>query len=155
MFERLTLWDDANKCWVEDHSRDTREWKNGHNACMNRLATYEDSGLTPEQVQELAKAKADGRLVVFPCKTGDTVYVVSGCLFYHDETPYTPCEVVVFKQVKQRGVMMHLRPLCEEAAGTRYHRWFPLKSIGKTVFLTREEAEKALEGLETRKQRGY
>lgn len=25
---------------------------------------YEDSGLSPEQVQELAKAKADGRLVV-------------------------------------------------------------------------------------------
>ena len=29
-----------------------------------RLAAYEDSNLSPEEVQELAKAKADGRLVV-------------------------------------------------------------------------------------------
>lgn len=30
---------------------------------FNRLAEYEDSELSPEEVQELAKAKADGRLV--------------------------------------------------------------------------------------------
>jgi hypothetical protein len=31
-----------------------------------RLAAYEDSGLSPEEAQELAQAKADGRLVVLP-----------------------------------------------------------------------------------------
>ena len=35
---------------------------------FSRLAAYEDSGLTPEQVQELAKAKADGRLKILPVK---------------------------------------------------------------------------------------
>jgi RNA polymerase-binding transcription factor DksA len=30
---------------------------------FNRLAAYEDSGLSPDEVQELAKAKADGRMV--------------------------------------------------------------------------------------------
>lgn len=49
--ERLTLWDDANKCWIKDHSRDTRKWKNGNRECMNRLAAYEDTGLTPEQIK--------------------------------------------------------------------------------------------------------
>jgi len=29
-----------------------------------RLAAYEDSGLSPEEVQDLAKAKADGRLKI-------------------------------------------------------------------------------------------
>lgn len=29
---------------------------------LNKLAAYEDSGLTPKEVQELAKAKAEGRL---------------------------------------------------------------------------------------------
>lgn len=115
-----------------------------YHVATNRLAAYEDSGLSPEEVQELAEAKADGRLVVLPCKVGDVVHVVSGCLFYRDKSPYTPCEVVVFKQGKQRGTMMHLRPLCEEAVGTRYHRWFPVTSIGLTVFLTREAAEKAI-----------
>jgi len=38
-------------------------------------AKYEDSGLSPDEVQELAKAKADGRLVVLPCKTEDTVFI--------------------------------------------------------------------------------
>ena len=33
-----------------------------------RLAAYENTGLTPEEVAELAKAKKDGRLVVLPCK---------------------------------------------------------------------------------------
>jgi len=32
----------------------------------NRLAAYEDIGLSPDEVQELAQAKADGRLVVLP-----------------------------------------------------------------------------------------
>lgn len=33
---------------------------------QEQLAAYEDSGLSPEQVQELAKAKVAGRLVVLP-----------------------------------------------------------------------------------------
>ena len=41
------------------------------NEAITRLAEYEDSGLSPEEVQELAKAKADGRLVVLPCKISD------------------------------------------------------------------------------------
>ncbi len=115
---------------------------------LNRLAAYEDSGLSPEEVQKMALAQKEGRLVVLSCKPGDVVYAVSGCLFYRDDSaPYTPCEVVVIKKTK-RGVIMHLRPLCEDSAGTRYHRWFPTTCIGKTVFLSREEAEKALEGSE-------
>lgn len=41
---------------------------------MNRLAAYEDTGLTPEEVAELAQAKADGRCVVLPCMVGGTVW---------------------------------------------------------------------------------
>lgn len=33
-------------------------------AILDRLAAYGDSGLSPEEVQELAKAKADGRLKI-------------------------------------------------------------------------------------------
>ena len=39
-----------------------------HNKMLNRLAAYEDTGLTSEEVAELAKAKKDGRLLVLPCK---------------------------------------------------------------------------------------
>jgi len=37
-------------------------------AIAERLADYEDSGLYPEEVHELAKAKTDGRLVELPYK---------------------------------------------------------------------------------------
>lgn len=40
-----------------------------------RLAAYEATGLSPEEVAELAQAKKDGRLVVLPCKDS-TVYTV-------------------------------------------------------------------------------
>ncbi len=43
---------------------------------FRRLDAYEDSGLSPEQVQELAKAKAEGRLVMLPCKAGDDVWCI-------------------------------------------------------------------------------
>lgn len=111
---------------------------------FDRLAAYEDSGLSPEQVQELAQAKAEGRLMVLPCKPGDIVFVNSGCLFYNDNTPYTRCEVVNLRKGKKGGVQMYLRSLAQSAFGTNYHRIFPVSSIGITVFLTREEAEKAI-----------
>ena len=106
---------------------------------LNRLAGYEDSGLTPEQVQELAKAKAEGRLVVLPCKTEDTVFIVYA--------KKRILETIVYKRAWTADDGYMLR--------TKEEEWFKEKDIGKTVFLTREEAEKALEGLETRKQRGY
>ena len=68
------------------------------NVVVERLAAYEDTGLTPEKIKapftentminlaaqalgvehsrlrELAEADKDGRVVVLPCKVGDTVY---------------------------------------------------------------------------------
>lgn len=49
---------------------------------IERLAAYEDTEMEPERVAELAQAERDGRLVVLPCKVGDTVYRVfhpKGC----------------------------------------------------------------------------
>ena len=37
----------------EDHSRDTRDWKNGNRECMDRLAAYEDTGMMPDEVAAL------------------------------------------------------------------------------------------------------
>ncbi len=74
-------------------------------AMVDRLAAYEDTGLEPEEInalklasmgkaiseitefdgvpinhlRELVEAEKDGRLVVLPCKVGDTVYVISYC----------------------------------------------------------------------------
>ena len=120
---------------------------------MYRLAAYEDTGLTPEEVismhgewrammsvlnsigggytrlRELAEADKDGRLVVLPCKVGDKLYrVFDGNISEH--------EVQNMKYfARQRRLGIDMTPFFPDAE----------KFIGKTVFLTREEAEKAME----------
>lgn len=109
---------------------------------INRLAAYEDTRLTPEQcenakviiesafsddtskaerIRELLKADKDGRLVVLPCKVGDTVYRLQ----YIEQTPGR--FVVGVAEIKFALL------------------W--LEEFGETVFLTREEAEAALEAM--------
>jgi hypothetical protein len=112
---------------------------------FDRLAAYEDSGLSPEEVQELAKAKADGRLVVLPCKVGDTVYHRSGQhtiddiqLFYPRQNGHVPEERIGKLQIRLGSL---------NYAGLQTFATYA-DEIGKTVFLSREAAEKALGGRE-------
>lgn len=50
----------------------------GDKDIYEKLADYEDTGLTPAEALELAQAQAYGRLVVLPCKVGDTVFSLWG-----------------------------------------------------------------------------
>ena len=101
---------------------------------VERLAAYEDTGLTPQacaeareagkalsscdisfgRLAELLTADSAGRLVVLPCKVGDTVYIL--------RRTFDGADVV----------------------GETELWWTDIPQLGKTVFLTREEAEKAL-----------
>lgn len=109
------------------------------NDVFDRLAAYEDSGLSPEEVQKMARAKVEGRLVVLPCKVGTRVWVIGqDCDLCHDMYTEEPC---LFGDCEYRKVIesVFLPGMTDE--------------FGKTVFLTREEAEKALqEGLEWNKR---
>jgi hypothetical protein len=99
------------------------------NEAITRLAAYEDSGLSPEEVQELAKAKADGRLVELPVKVGDTIYFPD---HYN-------------KRVDSRlitGIRQNTSGTWQAIGGLLC---FPFSSFGVSIFLTREAAEKALE----------
>jgi len=97
---------------------------------INALAAYEDTGLTPEEVAELAKAKADGRLVVLPCKIGTKVYFVSqDCEMCRSLQKDEPC---LFGDCPYPGITETI------------FTYGAIGQFGKTVFLTREEAEAAL-----------
>ena len=79
-------------------------------------------GFAPyDRLRELAEADKDGRVVVLPCKVGDTVYRV-----------FNP-------PGREPVISAHTLMSVDYIV-----RW--LDKFGKTVFLTREEAEKALEG---------
>ncbi len=129
---------------------------------VERLAAYEDTGLEPESVEalklsmmgkaiseitefdglpidrlrELAESDKDGRLVVLPCKVGDRLYEVTGRK--------------TISVYKVRAIRVELFGLFIEWDIVEGFVWQSLSGInageiGKTVFLTREEAEKALE----------
>ena len=115
-----------------------------------RLMQYEDTGLTPERcaefaradaegryivmrdaeqegvarLRELAEADKDGRLVVLPCKVGDTVYLIvtKRARIYAPEFRFIKKSKLTFLNMER-----------------------VLQDFGKTVFLTNEEAEAALE----------
>jgi hypothetical protein len=75
MFERLTGWDKGNAylriCFERESSDGAGCEDMDSDKCLTypdsmemfrRLAAYEDSGLSPDEVQELAKAKQRGGL---------------------------------------------------------------------------------------------
>ena len=130
MFERLTRWENNDKD-VADLIEGKSDF-DGLTEVINRLAEYEDSGLSPEEVQELAKAKADGRLVVLPCKVGDVVWKIKAVFSYFSKPMEDRVERII---ISSNEILV----CC--TSGTK----FSVNSIGKTVFLSREEAEKALE----------
>ncbi len=90
-----------------------------------------------DRLRELAEADKAGRVVVLPCKVGDTVYQLR---------PKTHAKGA---GVSPRTVFsVRIRPWgsCElEHQGARNCQ---SKDLGKTWFLTREEAEKALEAMQ-------
>lgn len=126
---------------------------------VERLAAYEDTGLTPEdcaraaeiddilldeyypsgRMRELIKADKAGRLVVLPCKVGGEVYS-------------TLDDLGRLHQCRATYVLLNEKPYLNTVAlepvdyeGSQYGASFG--AFGKTVFLTREEAEKALEAM--------
>lgn len=128
-----------------------------------RLKAYEDTGLTPEEIKapftedaminlaaqalgveadrlcELAEADKDGRVVVLPCKVGDVVYG-----FHNNRQTILPMVVKWIETNADRWtVAAQYTPMAP--------KFYKLSDFGKTVFLTREEAEKALQEMEGKK----
>jgi hypothetical protein len=122
-----------------------------------RLAAYEDTWLTPQEVstltkdwsdlctiigecggldrvKALAEADKDGRLVMLPCKVGDFVYG------FHNGKTILPMVAKWFEtNYDGWSVAVQHVPMAP--------RFYRFSDFGKTAFLTREEAEKALEAM--------
>ena len=140
MSERLTKRDENGNAYYDWGCLNRNHWALGRH--VDRLAAYEDTGLSPEQVQELAKAKADGRLVELPCKIGDEVWFLEKQLDITNGT----CSTVISEHIVTEIRGNKYNPLWYMASSERCtHRDFHPTELGKTVFLTREAAEKALE----------
>ena len=163
---------DCQKCkadWTGKHGKPMADCTALYcrNRLKDRLAACEDSECEPEEVlpkdkadeialnlmrladleslcsytrlRELAEADKDGRVVVSPCKVGDKLYEVTGRK--------------TISVYKVKAIRVELFGLFIEWDIVEGFVWQSLAGInageiGKTVFLTREEAEKALKEVE-------
>lgn len=94
-------------------------------------------GKIPNRLREIAEADKDGRCVVLPCKVGDTVWRI-----VRDGEPH-----ITRDEVRDMYFADDMT-LCVELVGGRVTF---TEKFGKTVFLSREEAEKALREMEGKK----
>ena len=90
---------------------------------------------SPELWEEIASVIE--RAIVPPCKVGDTVYALG----YDEESPWRDEYKVKYFYCSSKGIN---RSYIE--CGTMGNNFRP-KDIGKTVFLTKEEAEQTLKEL--------
>ena len=91
------------------------------------------------RLRELAEADKDGRVVVLPCKVGETVYFVNGKQILEF--------AVVGYAVDETGISwVHSEHV--DKIGNTNERTFSPDRFGKNTFFTREEAEKALQEME-------
>lgn len=98
------------------------------------MAQYRDIG-SIDHLRDLLHAERGGRLVVLPCKVGDTIYYTrEGCPIVE------PLKVRTFfvGDPTRRGEILHLHMIRTDKFDVS------IDALGKTVFLTREEAEAAL-----------
>lgn len=91
-----------------------------------------------EALRELAVADKEGRAIILPCKVGHRVFAL-----LDTDKHISECEV------KQIGLGNEIGFVGLEPIGARGREYgVALNGFGKTVFLTREEAEKALAEME-------
>lgn len=104
--------------------------------CAKHMVDLETLNNTPiSRLVELAEADKDERVVVLPCKVGDKLYrVFAGEIFEH--------RVGIMKYFAIQGRWdIETYPFCPCVES----------SIGKTIFLSHKEAEKALQEMEAAK----
>mgnify|MGYP003366940020 CR=1 FL=1 len=171
---------DCEKCkadWTGKHGKPMADCTALYcrNRLLGRVVEYEDTGRTPKEVtalgelfnyalkesktlteqltllkrlRELAEADKDGRVVVLPCKVGDTLWVTG-----RDNVPRS----MALEAPDIRTVCTDEDNLCMSTCNRKpggfcaYRLRNDGTDIGKTVFLTREEAERAMQEMEGKK----
>ena len=122
MTERLSNKNPCNACKVDRQIGNPNRWECGCDGCNK---PYDWKSECVKKLAEYETAEDEGRLLILPCKAGDTVYHVGS---YSGITKHTIRELIVDTE----GA--YACSLCK----------FPISQFGVSVFLTYEEAEKAL-----------
>lgn len=154
--ERLTERSENGTAVYKTPSNELVKWNNNRHKVLQKLADYEDLELTPEQIREMDRiyseqakelgeyknAEKQGLLLKFPCKVGDSLYQPTGEIiseFIVGCIEVSTCHHLFFHTKLVKGVNMT-------------GEIFSQDEIGKTVFLTRNQAKAALKEMEDKNE---
>lgn len=124
---RKELIENANV--IQIATPEERAWAAGYTDCLREIGTMD-----VDRLRELAEADKAERVVVLPCKVGDTVWFKT----------YTDNGKTCIGMQSHKAVSVRV---CVMADGSIFPVELLLSRFGKSWFLTREEAEKALEAM--------
>lgn len=129
--ERLTRRENGEVCVIDRDNNYKEDITDVIIKALHKLADYED-------------AEENGLLVRLPCKPGDTVYVIY--------CGYVTSAKVLAVYIDYIGGMFDLKIKANTENSIGFENIidgdnYTFNDIGKTVFLTREEAEQALEDM--------
>lgn len=113
---------------------------------QSRIMEFDDEDLpiypaiyvSLNELKEYRQLKEQGRLIELPCRIGDTFYVVAGGQIYR-------CECIGYTLEQDMYFEYPWKIIGLSNYGKIYEM---LADFGKTVFLTKEEAEKRLKEME-------
>ena len=91
-----------------------------------------------DRLRELAEADKAGKLAALTCRVGEKIYYLNGKYIIE-------VDVVGYK-VDETGAWLFIGETYNPETNRAYHCDLETERIGKTVFFTREEAERAMEG---------
>ena len=100
-------------------------------------------GVEADRLREFAEADKDGRVVVLPCKVGKKIYYINGKYIIEVE--------VACYTVDETGAWLFAGETYNLETGGTYHCNLRTERIGKDIFLTREEAARAMQEMEGKK----
>ena len=144
MTERLSDKNPCNSCKVDRQIGNPSRWEcecsrcdkpnDWKNECVKKLSEYET-------------AEEEGRLVVLPYKLNETAYLLL------DKRDFT--EKIIKCRIREISIGFYgmKLSLISEDSMIGHLKWHDVNEIGKTVFFTREEAEKALKEMEEKHER--
>ena len=126
VWERLKEYEDTKR-----RPEEVRALNRLFDYTLTESRTLQEQLALIERLRELAEADKDGRLVVLPCKVGEGLWTFCS----------HPVEQVYSFTVTDISTLNGRTMLNTSRCGV-----IDARDVGKTVFLTREEAQKALEG---------
>lgn len=148
-YERLTGWDEESAYIRECFERNAAEGGCDDmdslkcNRCeiaihiVHKIAKYEDCGLSPAEVNELAKAKSEGRLLILPVPIGGTIYV---------PYKYKDTDGSIEEGIEESKLSGYIKEGDREFYMT-YDELGTNDYDPRDIFLTKEDAEKVLVGM--------